>query len=427
MTTDKTELLRNYDPALFDLPADCVLVEYYNEVGEPVDFILMPLSNYSSPDAQAAYAYEIQQQADAFIDKDKFLNPEGIVTVWSSVAKCAIIMVATNIGNLYFRRSQDEEKAPTFAMTFQDAPIPKSENEADHLIAKDMIDRIESAVEIEILYNFKQALNACAFVWRHIFSSVLFAIEREHGNLKTIQPEEGDSLFKQYHDRDFSQYYQRAVYHYAAIEARRVVELLNPAEWPIDKLREYVGLEALDEPGSTGTIIKVDADSREELLDVLREVMQESDDSRGDILYYYTDGQNILQMTTKGKAPAFCVSNPIKQKAPRGGSRSPYDFSRLGEFYKTGYDLFEKAKKIHKTILHLPVESQHKIISDASAGKLDPDLISLMQVGEPYISTTSYLAAEWAARQCGVPADREEGTYSPAYILQKLTNQKKSK
>jgi hypothetical protein len=121
------------------------------------------------------------------------------------------------------------------------------------------------------------------------------------------------------------------------------------------------------------------------------------------------------------------INAELPPKGKRGGSQSPYDFKRLPEFYEESYNLFKSAITTAKTIKHLSLDDQQETLSKATQGKIDPSLIMLMLKEEAYISTPSQLAAERAARLCGVPADRPDGKYSPSYILQLITGLRKGK
>jgi hypothetical protein len=111
---------------------------------------------------------------------------------------------------------------------------------------------------------------------------------------------------------------------------------------------------------------------------------------------------------------------------PRKPSSGSHDFTCLPEFYDKGYALFEKAKKTLKTLKHLSREEQRKNI-ETSYGEIDAFLIDRMLDGNGYLSTTSYLAAEWAGLRCGLAADRHETEYPVTYLMQVLTKLNKEK
>lgn len=131
--------------------------------------------------------------------------------------------------------------------------------------------------------------------------------------------------------------------------------------------------------------------------------------------------QNIVDTIVRGEEKMIKLR--LKTRRP-GGSKSPHDFSQLDEFYEQGKELFIKARKTLNTLNDLPRESQHAVLIKAYP-EIDADLISRMLGGEAYLSTRSHLAAEWAGRRCGLPADRPEKDYPTTYLLQILSRKKK--
>ncbi len=303
----------NYDPALFPLPSNCALVTYSNESGEDIDFLLIPLSDDSPPEDQTAHAYEIQQRADDIIDLDKLVNPEKVISVARGIADCAAIIVATNVGAMYMRRSSHEESTPAVAITLEGVTLPKTEGEADTLITRAIVEHVTTTIGAKIFSNAQQALDGCTLIWRHVYSSVLFTIEREHGDLDGISRDTMDSFFSKYYDRDLASYFQRALLSYAALIAAPYLENLNPASWHIEQLRAFVGMELSDEISPSGTTVEILSAN---YLSELPEVLKESPEPRGDIAYLYSNGQINLHAAAGNKIAAL---NQVNRK--RGGDR----------------------------------------------------------------------------------------------------------
>jgi hypothetical protein len=108
----------------------------------------------------------------------------------------------------------------------------------------------------------------------------------------------------------------------------------------------------------------------------------------------------------------------------QGGSTSPYDFSQLNEFYATGKKMFSTAKKTLNTLQHISRQNRHDSLSKAYP-EIEADLIDRTLDGKRCLSTISHLAAEWAGRRCGLPANRPETVYPPTYLLQIISGKKK--
>jgi hypothetical protein len=108
-----------------------------------------------------------------------------------------------------------------------------------------------------------------------------------------------------------------------------------------------------------------------------------------------------------------------------GGSPAKYDFSSLPMFYEHGKKHFREARRVLAAIDDPPRDRAHRVVSEAR-GEIDSDLIDRMLDGQDYLATQSHLAVEWAARRCGLPADRGD-EYPTTYLLQVLSKTKRKK
>jgi hypothetical protein len=413
---EKAKPLANYDPALFPLPSDCALVTYSNDNGEEIDFLLMPLSDDSPPDDQKVHAYEIQRRADDTIDPDRLVNPEKVVSVARGIADCAAIIVATNVGAMYMQRATVEESAPALSMTLKDVTLPKTEGEADSMITRAIVERITTTIGADIFSNAQQALDGYTFIWRHVFSSVLFAIEREHGDLDSISHDTMEALFSEYYDRDLAHYFQRALLSYAALTAAPFLENMNPAAWQIERLREFVGMEPSGEISQSGTTIDIiSVDYLSELLEVLKE----SPEPRGDISYFYSNGQINLCATAGDK---IATLSQVNRK--RGGSKANYDLSNLESNYNLVYGKWKGAKEIYKQNKDRNwrgmISVEHPNLPDDLSTRVSGDPADLSDETKEALSkkggtpAASDIALEHAARLCGAPPYR----YTIGYLWQ---------
>jgi hypothetical protein len=127
----------------------------------------------------------------------------------------------------------------------------------------------------------------------------------------------------------------------------------------------------------------------------------------------------ILAMEERG------IKIRLRTRRP-GGSDGKYDFSPLPEFYEKGKEHFRGARRIEKAASS-PEEARRDIA--VACPEIEPDLIDRMLEKTQYRpspprSSLSHLAAEWAGRQCGLPVNREENEYPPAYLLQVLSRKK---
>ena len=150
----------------------------------------------------------------------------------------------------------------------------------------------------------------------------------------------------------------------------------------------------------------------------------------------YSDYQRIkeVELMTLGTVLIRDGKRPFesyieKPRKPKSGSP---DFSRFLDHYEYAYkELFTKAKKTLETLTHLSVEKQYKAISETYK-EIDAHLLNRM-LGSAnldradYLSTPSYLAAEWAGLRCGLSAARPETEYPISYLMQVVTEQRAKK
>lgn len=116
------------------------------------------------------------------------------------------------------------------------------------------------------------------------------------------------------------------------------------------------------------------------------------------------------------------IKTRLRTRRP-GGSPAKHDFSSLPVLYEQGKKRFREAKRVLAAIDHSPRERAHRVVSQA-CGEIDSDLIDRMLDEQDYLSTQSHLSVEWAARRCGLPADRGD-KYPTTYLLQVLSKTKK--
>ena len=143
----------------------------------------------------------------------------------------------------------------------------------------------------------------------------------------------------------------------------------------------------------------------------------------------------------KGRASASAVAKRIqsyydeelkeaKQRlgTPRRGGREPrYDFSRLPDYYEQYYPMWKAAHNLYNSPqLNTPAIKDPLATVKAAFPQLPEDLIERFEHLDPYWRAPSYIAAEHAGRLCGLPANRRENSYSPQYLLSKITEIKSS-
>lgn len=116
-------------------------------------------------------------------------------------------------------------------------------------------------------------------------------------------------------------------------------------------------------------------------------------------------------------------------RAPgRGGKAALYDLSPLPDYYDRYYPVWKKASKLYNSpsLEAIPIEKRRATVKMAFPD-LPDDLIKRFNHRDEYWRTPSYIAAEHAARLCGLPKNRDESSYSPRYLLTKISKIKASR
>jgi hypothetical protein len=148
-----------------------------------------------------------------------------------------------------------------------------------------------------------------------------------------------------------------------------------------------------------------------------------------------------LEDLSKGRASASAASKRVesyfneelkeaKQRlgAPGPGGKEPhYDFFRLLDFYEQYYPEWKKATRSYKSSPGSRSTEERLAAVAAAFPKLPVALVARLNHPNLYWRTPSYIAAEQAGRLCGLPEDRDESSYSPRYLLARISKMKASR
>jgi hypothetical protein len=308
----------NFQPTV-KLP-DCAIVTCYDQAGVPIDFLLLPVANTEPArrQEQIDHAYQVQELADRLISPDQLMDVKAGASVCIAVAERAARLVSTNMSRIYIKRQEVEETAITFSYDVADTDIvPTSKDEAMRVIAADAVRRMSGEVWAELIESVSGDLNAIAFVCRHVFVSVLLDVEKEHGDAAALSDVDLIRLFNEYRRRNVADYYyNRAVFFYADAIAGNYLESAAPADWPIERLRNFVGFKLSDKDGSSFSVT-IRGGNLDELSKIFKERPPE-------VILSLGDSQSVMQGTVRFNAGEHDIKR-LTVKSPLttwGGARN---------------------------------------------------------------------------------------------------------
>ena len=255
---------------------------------------------------------QVFELADGTIDRDKLRNPVLLDGIAEAIASVTGVIIGCNLGALYFERAQDEETYEEISVETEVESEPKTEEESDRAFIRAIIQHVAKLIKPEILGSITESAEsneqAAHDVWINIFAEVLFDIIGEISieAFYDLPGEQRESMFNEYLDRKFSDYYKGAISIYAQHIARVSLNLLNPAEMPIHELRLWVGVKGnIEENVEKGlaTLLHIEEGQFGKIAKIIeREAKSISYHLEGDDLYFKVTLTNYNHLMDKIEA-----------------------------------------------------------------------------------------------------------------------------
>lgn len=209
-------------------------------------------------DKAAWRAYALYDHADQMIDRKKLANPEGVEAVAEVVAVATAVTIYLNVVGIFGSKWAVSSYPPAISMRAEIDDPPDSIEEIEKLVRHAQMESVVSKLKTRLYEEIRSNLDASWTVWRYIFFSILCAIDQDYGPIETIGNDEFNRLFEQYKEREFSEAFHRATYYCGNYLAYHSLEDLNPSQWSIESLMEFLEFEPSEvEDDITGNISSV--------------------------------------------------------------------------------------------------------------------------------------------------------------------------
>jgi hypothetical protein len=248
-----------------------------------------------------------------------------------------------------------------------DGVIATSREEADSLFNKATARYVINKLKAELIDKFISASSwyikgegLIEFLWGQVIFCALLALEEDHGPVNGMDTERFDSLFWQYERSNFCDAIGQACTFCAEGIARDYLEWMNPSEWPVEDLMEFLNIRIV--PDDDFGIGKMRM-SRQGIEKLIKQAVK-ADRSTPDVRYDIRDGKTLLKIATPTCKIEMEVDSKIvdlKEMSAAGLLESYAKHSRnfawdqaktktFGEYYVKYYFLLEDhAKRLLRT------------------------------------------------------------------------------
>lgn len=242
---DNSPLL-NYDPARYSEYQDYIPVLLFVKGQARTLFIPAEMVNNRTLFERSkaiSRACNLYNRAYRMIDPVKLEVPQAVETISELVWLAAAGVIIVNLWTISGLKLAASNYSGVILKGDSDI-CPESHEEADSIFADTTTDRLMANIKPDLFNEIKSNLDAIWFVWGHIFFSLLYAMQRDHGPIDAIDPDRREDLFEHYKkSEEFGAALGRGAHLYGREIAQRWLMGKKPAELSIESLMDFMDIE----------------------------------------------------------------------------------------------------------------------------------------------------------------------------------------
>ena len=373
-TSNSDSPILNYDPARYPEYEDYIPVSFFVKGEARTLYIPSEMVNDGALFERRkaiSRACNLYNRAYRMINPIKLEDQKAVETISDLVALAAAGVIMVNLWTIFSLKLADSEY-PSALLKGDSDICPESHEEADTIFGNATSDRLMAQIKPELFNEIKSNYDATWFVWGHIFFSILYAMQRDHGTIDAIDPDRRESLFEQYKaSEEFGTAYLRGAHLYGTEIARQWLTDKKPAEMSIESLAAFMDIELLTDASDDSHIAGFDLIAAQ-INKIISGMMSNSPDAPGKVFYNIKDGKlelniKITAEATPSDLARFMAAAKAKQRIPRIPKET-----FLSEGKAAAESLARKGKRhLHKTDLADEMDRDREAVSNAANYYLD--------------------------------------------------------
>lgn len=364
----------NYDPARYPEYEDYIPVSFFVKGQARTLYIPAEMVNNRTLFERSkalSRACNLYNRAYRMIDPIKLEDQKAVETISDLVALAATNVIIINLWEI----SSLKLKASNYpgVLLKGDSDIcPENHEEAESIFSDATTDRLMAKIKPDLFNEIKSNYDATWFVWGHIFFSILYAMQRDHGKIDAIDPDMREFLFERYKaSEEFGTAYLRGAHLYGTGIARQWLTDKKPAEMSIESLAVFMDIELLTDASGDSHIAGFDLIAAQ-INKIISGMTSNSPDTPGKVFYNIKDGKlelsiNITAEATPSDLARLMAAAKAKQRIPRIPKET-----FLSEGKAAAESLARKGKRhLHKTDLADEMGRDREAVSNATNYYLD--------------------------------------------------------